>query len=178
MWVKQTQAWILLATFLLLVLLLWVSMEETQISDVLKTQSPIKCVSLLLLRHVRLFETPWTGAHQAPLSIRFPRQQSWSRLSFHSPGDLPGPGVEAAAPAWQAASLLLSHQGSPPMFIHLSKMLWKGQKSTDTWKGPRDHAWVGHDCRSPKIRVLPCRETLILLQTSLAHLWRGGKTAS
>ena len=78
----------------------------------------------------------WTGDHQAPLSIRFPRQQYWSRLPFHSPGDFPDPGIEPVSPAWQAGSLLLSHQGSPPLFTHLSKMLWKGQKSTDIWKRP------------------------------------------
>ena len=28
-------------------------------------------------------------AHQAPLSVRFPREEYWSRLPFPSPGDLP-----------------------------------------------------------------------------------------
>ena len=28
--------------------------------------------------HVRLFATPWTIAHQAPLSMGFSRQQYWS----------------------------------------------------------------------------------------------------
>ena len=37
---------------------------------------------------------PWTVAHQAPLSMRFPRQEYWSRLPFLSPGDLPDPGIE------------------------------------------------------------------------------------
>ena len=35
---------------------------------------------------VQLFAAPWTGAHQAPLSMGFPRQEYWSGLSFHSPG--------------------------------------------------------------------------------------------
>ena len=35
---------------------------------------------------VRLFETPWTVAHQAPLSLGFSRQEYWSRLPFPSPG--------------------------------------------------------------------------------------------
>ena len=35
------------------------------------------------------FVTPWTVAHRAPLSMEFPRQESWSRLPFPSPGDLP-----------------------------------------------------------------------------------------
>ena len=35
------------------------------------------------------FVTPWTVAHQAPLSMGFPRQEYWSGLPFPSPGDLP-----------------------------------------------------------------------------------------
>ena len=42
---------------------------------------------------VWLFVTPWTAALQAPLSMRFPRQEYWSGLPFPSPGDLPDPGL-------------------------------------------------------------------------------------
>ena len=37
---------------------------------------------------------PWTVAHQAPLSVGFPRQAYWSGLPFPSPGDLSDPGIE------------------------------------------------------------------------------------
>ena len=37
--------------------------------------------------HVRLFVTPWTVARQAPLSVGFPRQEYWSRLTFPFPED-------------------------------------------------------------------------------------------
>ena len=50
-------------------------------------------------------ETPWTGAHQAPLSIRFSRQEYWSGLPFPSPGDLPDPGIKPRTPALKADSL-------------------------------------------------------------------------
>ena len=50
-----------------------------------------------LLSHVQLFVTPLTVAHQAPLSMEFSRQQYWSGLSFHSPGDLPDPGIESTS---------------------------------------------------------------------------------
>ena len=43
---------------------------------------------------VQLFAAPWTAAHQAPLSIAFPRQGYWSGLPFPSPGDLPDPGIK------------------------------------------------------------------------------------
>jgi len=47
--------------------------------------------------------TLWTVAHQAPLSVEFPRQEYWSGLPFPPPGDLPDPGIEPtspASPAW------------------------------------------------------------------------------
>ena len=51
-----------------------------------------------LLSHVGLIVTPGTGACQAHLSMRFPRQEYWSRLPFPSPGDLPHPGTGPAFP--------------------------------------------------------------------------------
>jgi len=45
------------------------------------------------------FVTPWTLAHQAPLSMEFSRQEYWSELPFPSPGDLPDPGIKLASPA-------------------------------------------------------------------------------
>ena len=43
---------------------------------------------------VGLFVTPWTVAHQAPLSMEFSRQEYWSGLPCPPPGDLPDPGTE------------------------------------------------------------------------------------
>ena len=48
---------------------------------------------------VQLCVTPWTVAHQAPLSMGFSRQEYWSGLPFPSPGDLPNPGMEPRLPA-------------------------------------------------------------------------------
>ena len=66
--------------------------------------------------HILLFVTPWTVAHQIPLSMRFPRQEYWSRLPFLSPGELSDQRIEPAAPAaspgLQEDSLLLSRWGS------------------------------------------------------------------
>jgi len=56
---------------------------------------------------------PWTGVHQAPLSMGFLRQEYWSGLPFPSSEDLPDPGIEPVSPAWQVDSLPLSHLGSP-----------------------------------------------------------------
>ena len=62
---------------------------------------------------IRLFETPWTVAPQAPLSMGFSRQEHWSGLPVPSPGGLPDPGTERASPALKADSFLLSHLGAP-----------------------------------------------------------------
>ena len=37
------------------------------------------------LSRVRLFETPWTAAYQAPLSMGFSRQEYWSGVPLPSP---------------------------------------------------------------------------------------------
>ena len=57
--------------------------------------------------------TPWTLAHQAPLSMEFSRQEYWSGLPFPSPEDLPDPGIKPWSPALQADSLPLTHLGKP-----------------------------------------------------------------
>ena len=58
------------------------------------------------------FATPWTVAHQAPLSMGFPRQKYWSGLPFPPPVDLPDPGIKLkspASPALHADCLSLNH---------------------------------------------------------------------
>ena len=50
------------------------------------------------LSHVRLFATPWTVAHLAPLSMGFSRQEYWGGLPFPSSGDLPNPVIEPESP--------------------------------------------------------------------------------
>ena len=59
----------------------------------------------LISSHAQLFATPWTAAHQAPLSMGFSRQGYWSGLPFPSPRDLPNPGIDPGSPALQADSL-------------------------------------------------------------------------
>ena len=59
---------------------------------------------------IRLFASSWTVAHQAPVSVGFPRQGYWSRLPFPPPGDLSDPEMEPASPesfALRAAALPL-----------------------------------------------------------------------
>ena len=49
---------------------------------------------ILLLSHIWLSVTPWTVAHQAPLSMELSRQEYWSGLPFLTPGDLLDPGIK------------------------------------------------------------------------------------
>ena len=67
-------------------------------------------VRLTPLSPVRLFETPWTVAPQAPLTTGFPRKEYWSGLSFLALGDLPNPEVE---PRLLRRKKVLYSQGGP-----------------------------------------------------------------
>ena len=51
------------------------------------------------------FATPWTVAHQAPLSMGFSRQECCSGVLFSPPGDLFALGIKPASPALQVDSL-------------------------------------------------------------------------
>ena len=67
------------------------------------------------------FATPWIVVHQAPLSMRFSRQEYWNGLLCPSPGDFPNPVIEPESlmsPAggqvgWQAGSLPLAPPRKP-----------------------------------------------------------------
>ena len=63
--------------------------------------------------HVCLFATPWTVAHQIPLSMGFSRQEYWSGLPVPSPGHLPYQGIKPGSPALQTVSLLSEPSGKP-----------------------------------------------------------------
>ena len=64
------------------------------------------------LSHIRFFATPWTIAHQLPLSVGFSRQY-WSGLPFPSPGALPNAGIEPTSPTLQANYLPFEPPGKP-----------------------------------------------------------------
>jgi len=52
-----------------------------------------------MLNHVCLFATPQAVAHQAPLSVEFPRPGYRSGMPSPSPGALLDPGIELASAA-------------------------------------------------------------------------------
>ena len=77
----------------------------------------------LLLLFTRQVASSSFVTHQAPLTMGFLRQESWSGLPFPPPGDLANPGSKPESPAWQPDSLPLSPQGSPHLLlVHLNNI--------------------------------------------------------
>ena len=75
-----------------------------------------RCVWVLsCFSHVWLCATLQTVARQAPLSMGFSRQESWSGLLCPPPGDLLYLGIQTTslASCWQAGSLPLTPPGKP-----------------------------------------------------------------
>ena len=75
------------------------------------------------LGHVQLFETLWTVARQAPLSMGFFRQEYWSGLPFPSPGHLPDPGIKPTSLALAGRFFIaeLPRKPKPSGIVQLNK---------------------------------------------------------
>ena len=79
--------------------------KESDMTERLSTHSGFTECSLLytgggffVTKSCLTLVTLWTVAHQAPLSMGFPRQAYLSGLPIPSPGDLPNPGVKPGSP--------------------------------------------------------------------------------
>ena len=66
--------------------------------------------------------SPWAVAHQASLSVGFPRQEYLSGLPFPSPGDLPDPGIEPMSPVL-ADRFFTAEPPGKPILRHSFKCL-------------------------------------------------------
>ena len=111
--------------------------------------------------------TPWTVAHQAPLSMEFSRQEYWSGLPFPPPGDLPYPGIKPmslTSPAladrffttsatWEAPTLkyqteaiqFLRFQVSVFKYLYVFKIKHKGTSLVAQWLRvhlPMQGTWI------------------------------------
>ena len=74
-----------------------------------------------LLSCVQLFVTPWTIAHQVPLSIILSRQNYWSGLPCPTPGEFPNPEIEptlSASLEWTGGLFTTELPGKPVM-VHI-----------------------------------------------------------
>ena len=72
------------------------------------------------LSSVQPFATPWTVAHQAPLSMGFPGKNTGVGCHSVLQGTFPTQGTNSYLLCllhWQAYSLLQSHLGNPPAQI-------------------------------------------------------------
>ena len=67
---------------------------------------PLSCPTLF-------FMTPWTIAHQAPLSMGFPRQEYLSGLPFPPPGYVPNPVIQPASPTLAGGFFTAEPPGKP-----------------------------------------------------------------
>ena len=89
------------------------------------------------------FVTPWTVTCQAPLSMGFPRQERWSRLSFPSPWDLPDPGIEPMFPAL-AGGFFTTEPPGKANNVFTSKVTERSSSLCISWAFPK--------CSSERIR--------------------------
>ena len=62
---------------------------------------------------VQHFVTPWTVAHQVPLSMGLSQKECWSGLPFPPPGDLPDPGTEPKSPGLAGGFFTTEPPGKP-----------------------------------------------------------------
>ena len=87
------------------------------------------CVWAQLLSCIWLLGTPWTVAHQAPLSMGFSRQEYWSGFPFPTSRDLLDPGMEPVSlPSPSLAGRFTTVPPGKPIYI------------IPTLQGPKDQA--------------------------------------
>ena len=85
------------------------------------------------LSHVTLFTTPRTVAHQALLSMGFPREEHWNGLQFPPPGDLPDLGIKPkslVSPELVGGFFTTESPGKHPYTDMLNEIMleWQEQK--------------------------------------------------
>ena len=69
------------------------------------TKNKLEHIGGIVTKSCPTLVSPWTVAHQVPLSMGFSRKEYWSGLPFPSPGDRPDPGIEPGSPALEADAL-------------------------------------------------------------------------
>ena len=92
------------------------------------------------LSGVQLFETLWTIARQAPLSMGFSRREYWSGLPCPLLRDLPDPGIESLSPVSPALA---------GQFFTTRTLEWvgKGKKWSWEWRSCWEWGGAGTDAR-------------------------------
>ena len=94
------------------------------------------------LHGIQLCATLWTVALQAPLSMRFSRQEYWSGLPCPTPRDLPNPGIGPRSPVLQVDSFQSEARGKL-FFSTTLAYPHQERKGKSSW-GNQQPNWRGH----------------------------------
>ena len=87
--------------------------------------------------------TPWTVAHQAPLSMEFSRQEYWSGLPCSPPGDLLYPGIEPASPALARGFFTTEPFGKPVSLRDTKAFQTTGHQRAPLDRTREGTGWLG-----------------------------------
>ena len=124
--------------------------------------------SVQLLSRAQLFATPWTVARQAPLSMRFPRQEYWSELPFPLQGIFSTQGLNSCLLIFCIGSgFFTTEPPGKPLLKLLSHVRLLATPWTAVHQAPpsmgfsRQEYWSGVPLPSP---VLLPKDTLIRLR--------------
>ena len=103
------------------------------------------------------FVTPQTVAHQAPLSMGFPRQEYWSGLPCPPPGDLPDPETEPVSPASPALAggFITTEPPGKPKSSELLDLI-KQSANISRMSANSRYGWLSQAC-AQKSETMPVR---------------------
>ena len=107
-------------------------------------------MKVLITQSCPILCSPWTIAHQAPLSMEFSKQEYWSGKPFPSPGDVPDPRIEPGSPSLQADSL----PSEPPN--QRSHNLWRNRDQDIGQILCSFHHCLGTNILSLSVSWFPC----------------------
>ena len=115
-------------------------------------------VHLWMLSPVLLFVTPWSVACQVPLSMKFSRQEYWTRLPFPTRGDLCNPGIKSmslASPALAGGFFTTVPPGKPINLIEQT-IIFPNKENTDVrdFPGGPVARTPQFQCRLPRFNSL------------------------
>ena len=130
-----------------------------------------------VLSHVWLFRTPWTAAHQAPLSMEFSRLRILEKVTISFSGDLPDPRIEPESPTSPALAGRFFTVEPPGKS---QKVSTERVRTETNWKGPEESPG-GATVLKKKLKSLQncflnwatnylgCKSTLKLLISGISH---------
>jgi len=118
--------------------------------------SEMCCAVLKSPSHVQLFETPWTVACQAPLSMGFSRQEYWSGLPYLLQGIFSAQVLNPGLPHFRKILYCLSHREAQFYPLDQSYKVVSFSFKGLHWKGSISQSWI-----------LPTFGTLILFRPNI-----------